>query len=409
MSGIVIAGAGQAGLQLAASLRELGYAGPVHLLGHEPELPYQRPPLSKAFLKGKAGEDTLLLKPPAFFDKADIGIRVATRVTGIDRARKTVRLHDGTALAYDHLVLATGARNRTLPVEGADLAGVHALRDWADARILKAALPAARKIAVIGAGFIGLEFACVAREAGAEVSVIDVAPRVMARAVSPAISRHFEKIHRDAGIALHLTTSTRKIVGHAGRATAIECADGQRIAADLVVIGIGVVPNCEIAQECGLACDNGVRVDAALRTSDPAISAVGDCAAFPSALDDGQWIRLESVQNAVDQAKLVAARLARGTAGAYAAVPWFWTDQGSTRLQMAGVAPRSDLDVVRGNPETGVFSIFRFLDGRLRVVESVNAPHDHLAARRLVAPGVGLSPEEAADLAVDLKARALER
>lgn len=408
MSGIVIAGAGQAGLQLAASLREMGYAGPVHLVGVEPELPYQRPPLSKAFLKGKAGEDTLLLKPPAFYDKSNITVRLGTRVSAIDRAQKRVHLGDGTAIPYAHLVLATGARNRLLPVEGADLPGVHYLRDWAEARALKTALAGARKVAVIGAGFIGLEFACVAREAGAEVTVVDVATRVMARVVSPGISAHFEKVHLAAGLSLQLATSTRRILGSGGRVSALEFSDGRRIEADLVVIGIGVLPNCEIAQEAGLACENGVRVDATLLTSDASISAIGDCAAFPDSLD-GDSVRLESVQNAVDQAKLVAARLARGTASAYTAVPWFWTDQGSTRLQMAGIAPRSDLDVVRGDPASGAFSIFRFLDGRLRVVESVNAPHDHLAARRLVAPGPGLTPAEAADPRVDLKARALGR
>ncbi len=408
MNGIVIVGAGQAGLQLAASLREMGYQAPVHLLGEEPDLPYQRPPLSKAFLKGKAGEDTLLLKPPAFYDKASVAVRVNARATGIDRARKAVRLADGTAVSYDHLVLATGARNRRLPIEGAELRGVHYLRDWTEARALKAILGNARAIAVIGAGFIGLEFAAVAREAGSAVTVIDVAPRVMGRAVSPAISTHFEGLHRAMGIELRLATTTRRLVGVDGRVTGVELADGTLLPVDLVVVGIGVVPNCEIAQEAGLACDNGIRVDGTLATSDPDISAIGDCAAFPDSLD-GRLVRLESVQNAVDQGKCVAARLARGTVQPYAAVPWFWTDQGATRLQMTGIAPATDVDVVRGDPKSGVFSIFRFLDGRLRVVESVNAPHDHLAARRLVAPGPGLTPEQAADVSFDLKARALGR
>lgn len=405
MTGIVIVGAGQAGLQAAASLRDLGCKDPIHLLGEEPEPPYQRPPLSKGFLQGKAGEDTLLLKPPAFYEKAAVALRTRTRAVRIDRAARNLHLDDGSALAYAHLILATGARNRLLPVEGADLAGVHYLRDWGEARALKEAMGAARSVAVIGAGFIGLEFASVARRQGKPVAVLDIAARVMARAVSPALSSHFEALHRAAGIDLRLGVSTRRLRGSGGRVGAVEFADGRSLEADLVVVGIGVLPNAELAAQAGLAVENGIRVDATLLTGDPAISAIGDCASFPDVVD-GSLVRLESVQNAVDQAKCVALRLMR-SAQPYKAVPWFWSDQGETRLQMAGTAPRSDLDVVRGDPATGSFSVFRFLDGRLRVVESVNAPHDHLAARRLVAAATGLTPEEAADPRVDLKAKAL--
>lgn len=405
MSGIVIIGAGQAGLQAAASLREMGWKDQIAMVGAEPELPYQRPPLSKAFLKGKAGEDTLLLKPAAFFEKNHVTLRTRVRAVRIDREARTVHCEDGSTLGYDHLILATGARNRLLPIEGADLAGVHYLRDWAEARALKDVLGAIRSVVVIGAGFIGLEFASVAREQGKAVTVLDVAPRVMARAISAMVSAHFEGLHRAAGIDLRLGVTTRRLVGVDGKVAGVELADGSRIAADVVVVGIGVVPNAEIAAEAGLVVENGIRVDEMLLTSDPAISAVGDCAAFPDVVD-GAIVRLESVQNAVDHAKCVAARLAR-TAQPYRAAPWFWSDQGEARLQMAGTAPRSDVDVVRGDPATGSFSVFRFLDGRLRVVESVNAPHDHLAARRLVGNGPGLMPEEAADVRVDLKAKAL--
>lgn len=405
MSGVVIIGAGQAGLQAAASLREMGWKGSIAMLGEEPELPYQRPPLSKAFLKGKAGEDTLLLKPQAFFEKHQVDLRTRVRAVRIDRAGHTVHCQDGSTLAYDHLILATGARNRLLPIEGATLAGVHYLRDWAEARALKEVLGSVRSVAVIGAGFIGLEFASVAREQGKAVTVLDVAPRVMGRAVSPIVSAHFEGLHRAAGIDLRLAVTPRRLIGAGGKVTGVDLAEGSTVSADIVVVGIGVVPNAEIAAEAGLSVQNGIRVDEALLTSDPAISAIGDCAAFPDVIDQS-LVRLESVQNAVDQAKCVAARLAR-TAHPYRASPWFWSDQGETRLQMAGTAPRSDLDVVRGDPATGSFSVFRFLDGRLRVVESVNAQHDHLAARRLVANPASLTPEEAADTRVDLKAKAL--
>lgn len=405
MSGIVIIGAGQAGLQAAASLREMGWKEPITMLGDEPELPYQRPPLSKAFLKGKAGEDTLLLKPQAFFEKNDVTLRTRAKAARIDRTARTVQCRDGSSLPYEHLILATGARNRLLPIEGADLAGVHYLRDWAEARALKDVLGGARSVVVIGAGFIGLEFASVAREQGKAVTVLDVAPRVMARAISPMVSAHFEGLHRAAGIDLRLGVTTRRLVGANSRISGAELADGSTIAADIVVVGIGVVPNAEIAAEAGLVVENGIRVDEMLRTSDAAISAIGDCASFPDVVD-GRLVRLESVQNAVDHAKCVAARLAR-TAQPYRAAPWFWSDQGEARLQMAGTAPGSDVDVVRGDPASGSFSVFRFLDGRLRVVESVNAPHDHLAARRLVAMPASLSPEEAADARVDLKAKAL--
>lgn len=405
MSGILIIGAGQAGLQAAASLRELGYKGAVRMVGAEAEPPYQRPPLSKAFLKGMAGEDTLLLKPPAFFEKQAIALDTRVAATGIDRAQRRVRCAGGSEHAYDHLILAVGARNRQLPIEGADLAGVHYLRTWGEARALKEVLGAVKSAVVIGAGFIGLEFAAVARAQGKAVTVVDVAPRVMARAVSPIVSQHFESLHGAAGTVLRLDCTPKRLTAAGGRVTGVELGDGSVLPADLVVVGIGVVANTEIAAEAGLAIENGIRVDELLLTSDPDVSAIGDCASFPDVVD-GSRMRLESVQNAVDQAKCVAMRLVR-EGQPYKAVPWFWSDQGDARLQMAGCAARSDVDVLRGDPASGSFSVFRFLDGRLRVVESVNAPADHIAARRLVSNPASLTPEEAIDLGVDLKAKAL--
>ena len=407
MSGVVIVGGGQAGLQVAASLRELGYKDSIDLIGDEPGLPYQRPPLSKAYLKGKASEDLLLLKPAQFFDKQQIRLLAETRVARIDVAASRIELEGGAALGYAHLVLATGARNRKLKIEGADLEGVYYLRDRAEAEALKTALASARNVVVIGAGFIGLEFAAVAREFGKAVTVFDVADRVMARAVSPAISAHFEALHRGAGMELAFGTTVRRVRGEAGRVAAIETSSGAVLPADLVVVGIGVEPNVELAAEAGLATANGIVVDRTLATSHPAISAIGDCAAFPDVVD-GVQVRLESVQNAIDQGKCVAARIVQSPRP-YTASPWFWTDQGTARLQIAGCAPASDVDVVRGDAGAQAFSVFRFLGGRLRVVETVNAPQDHMAARRLIAMPVSLTPAEAADPAVDLKARAMAR
>jgi 3-phenylpropionate/trans-cinnamate dioxygenase ferredoxin reductase subunit len=407
MSGVVVIGAGQAGLQVAASLRELGYKGSIDLIGDEPELPYQRPPLSKAFLKGKASEDLLLLKPAQFFDKQQISLKTGTRVTRLDLAARRVELEGGASIGYAHLVLATGARNRKLRIEGAELPGVHYLRDRAEALSVKAALVPVRDVVVIGAGFIGLEFAAVAREFGKAVTVFDVADRVMARAVSPAISAHFEALHRAAGIELALGATVRRIVGDAGRVAAVETSAGVRLPADLVLIGIGVEPNVELAAAAGLATANGIVVDRMLSTSDPAVSAIGDCAAFPDVVD-GVPVRLESVQNAIDQGKCVAAKIVQSPRP-YTASPWFWSDQGSARLQIAGCTPASDIDVVRGDPASPSFSVFRFWGGRLRVVESVNAPQDHMAARRLITLPVSLTPADAADPALDLKARAMGR
>jgi 3-phenylpropionate/trans-cinnamate dioxygenase ferredoxin reductase component len=407
MSGVVIVGAGQAGLQVAASLRELAYKGPIDLIGDEPELPYQRPPLSKAFLKGKASEDLLRLKPAQFFDKQQIGLRTGVRVARIDTAVSRVELAGGGTIGYAHLVLATGARNRKLSIEGADLAGIHYLRDYAEARALERALASVRTVVVIGAGFIGLEFAAVACELGKTVTVLDVAERVMARAVSPAISTHFEALHRAAGINLLLGATVRRLLGKGRRVTSVETSTGESLSADLVVIGIGVEPNVELAAEAGLAIASGIVVDRTLSTSNPAISAIGDCAAFPDVVDGAQ-VRLESVQNAIDQGKCVAARIAQSPRP-YTASPWFWTDQGTARLQIAGCAPATATDVVRGDASAPAFSVFRFVGGRLRAVESVNAPQDHMAARRLITMPASLTPAEAADPSVDLKARAMGR
>lgn len=402
---VVIVGAGQGGFQVAASLRDEGFAGDILLLGEEPGLPYQRPPLSKAYLTGKADDDMLRLRGAVFFEERRIALRPGTRATAIDREAGRLHLESGEAVAYDHLVLATGARNRPLPVPGGELDGVLHLRTLAEAEALKHRLEAARRVVVVGAGFIGLEFAAVAAAAGRAVTVLEATGRPMARAISRPMSDFFRAAHARAGIRLECEAVVTRIVGRDGTATGLDTATGHHHEADLVVVGIGVVPNVELAAEAGLAIANGIVVDEDLLTGDPAISAAGDCAAFPSPFAGGRVSRIESVQNAVDQGRTIAARLV-GKAAPYRAVPWFWSDQGPLKLQIAGlIHPHGDA-VPRGDPESGAFSVFCYEGDRLAAVESVNRPADHMIARRLLAAGLSLSHAEAADTGLDLKARA---
>lgn len=404
-AGVVIVGAGQAGFQVAASLREAGFADPITLLGDE-GLPYQRPPLSKAYLAGKTDAAGLCLRPPSYFVEHRITHRSGVTATAIDRRKRRVALSDGSALAYDHLVLATGARNRSLPVPGANLAGVHQLRTLADADALRAARDRANAIAIIGAGFIGLEFAGICAGSGIPVTVIEAADRPMARAVSPETARFFTNAHTRAGIRFAFGAGVSALEGKDGRVAEVQLADGSSIAADLVLVGIGVIPNEDLAEAAGLAVGNGIHTDAVLATSDPGISAVGDCACVPSRFAAGQPVRIESVQNAVDQARCLAARLT-GRPTSYAAVPWFWSDQGPHKLQIAGLTRPDDVSVLR--PSATGLSVFRFRAGDFTGVETVDRAADHMAARRILGLGLRLSPEQAADATCDLKALATAR
>lgn len=398
---VVIVGAGQAGFQLAASLRQDGFEGDITLVGNEPGLPYQRPPLSKGYLTGKVNAQGIQFRPEKFF--TDHRIRLLHgEADAIDRTNLRVTLRDGTALAYDHLVLALGAHNRALPVPGAELRGVFGLRTREDADALAARLDSARNVVVVGAGFIGLEFAAVAATKGAIVHVLELGDRPMARAVTPQASAFFSEAHRGWGVQLDFRRGLLRIAGEGGDATAVETTDGRKLPADLVVVGIGVLPNVRLAAEAGLDIENGIRVDPYLLTSDPAVSAIGDCAFFPSQHADAH-IRLESVQNAADQARAVAARLT-GKPAPYAAVPWFWTDQGDLRLQIAGLLAGHDSTVTIGKPQERQFSVLCFQRGHLVAVESVNRAGDHMAARRIIARRSTCSPQEAAASGFDLKA-----
>jgi 3-phenylpropionate/trans-cinnamate dioxygenase ferredoxin reductase subunit len=400
----VIVGAGTAGFHVAAGLRELRYEGRVVLIGDEPEGPYHRPPLSKAYLLGASEDDRIAMRPAPHYTDRRIELITSRRAVAIDRRRSTLSLDDGTDIAYTDLVLAVGARNRPLPIEGADLDGVFFLRTLGEARALRTRLAHAKHAVVIGAGFIGLEFAAGARKRGVEVTVIDVADRPMARAIAAETAAVFTREHGRAGTRFRFNSQVARLIGAAGRVTGVEMLDGEVIGAELVLVGIGVIPNTELAATADLEVNNGIVVDEQLQTADPHISAVGDCAAHPNPFT-GCVTRIESVQNAADQGRCVAARIA-GRPSQFAAVPWFWSDQGDLKLQIAGVALASERDVVRGDPQGTSCAVFRFGGGRLLAVDTINRPGEHMVARRLIGKRVALTPDQAADEKFDLRSLA---
>ena len=393
-AGVVIVGGGQAGLEAAAALRTLGYEGTVTLICEEAHAPYQRPPLSKDFLIGKQEADSVFLRALAYYEKHGVDLILGDRVTEINRGARLVHLAAGGSLPYEQLILAVGARNRPLPVPGAE--NVLYLRSLDEAVTLRQRLAEARSIVVIGGGFIGLEVAAAGRGAGKAVTVIEAAPRLMARAASPLLSDFFLEVHRGQGVDVVLNTAVEEVL-----ADAVIVSGGRRMEADLVVAGIGVVPNVELARDAGLDVSDGITVDEFLRTSDADIFAIGDCAHHPNVFAGGR-ARLESVQNAVDQAKCVA-RAIMGNPAPYRDVPWFWTDQYEIRFQMVGLAAGYDQSVLRGSIESRKFSVFYFKEGRLLAVDSVNRFGDHIAARKMLAAGTALTPVQAGDESVDLK------
>ena len=398
---IVIVGGGQAGLQAAESLRAEGYAGPLSIVGEEPHAPYQRPPLSKEFLTGQMDERQLWIRAPAALERKSIQLVTGRRVLSIDRQAQQLTLDNGETLAYAGLVLATGARARTLPIPGADLAGVMALRSLDNSRALGLALAAAERVAIIGGGFIGLEIASAARKLGKPVTVFEVADRLMARAVSPLISKVFADLHESHGVALHFGAKATGLVGEDGRVTGVATADGAVQSADLVVVGAGARANDELAAACGLACDNGIIVDECARTADPLIVAAGDCTARRQA--DGALVRLESVQNAAEQGKSAAAAL-MGRERPFAGPPWFWSDQHGVKLQMAGQWQGFDEVAIRGSAEARRFTAFYFRGGRLTGADSLDSPLDHMRVRKLLEGSPTLTPAQAADEGFNLAA-----
>jgi 3-phenylpropionate/trans-cinnamate dioxygenase ferredoxin reductase subunit len=397
---VLIVGAGHAGFQLAASLRQAGYGGPVFLINDEGHLPYQRPPLSKAYLKGGGGPDSLMFRPDKFYREQNIEL-IAGRAVAVDRGARRLLLASGSPLDYAHLVLATGARNRLLDIPNANLEGVRYLRTLDESEALRQRLASGQRVVVIGAGFIGLEFAATARAKGLEVDVLELGTRVMARAVTAEISEFFQGRHTAAGIRIHLGVQATSIESDGGKVTGVSLSDGRHVPADLVVVGVGVLPNVELAAEAGLPVASGIIVDDQLLTADPDISAVGDCALYTSRRFGGS-LRLESVQNATDHARCVAARLT-GDAKHYDGLPWFWSDQGSDKLQIAGLTTGYDHVAVRGNPGEGSFSAFCYKSGQLVGVESVNRAGDHVFGRRILGINGSITPEQASDTGFDLK------
>ncbi len=401
LDSVVIVGAGQAGYQVAASLRQEGFEGTITLVGDEAGLPYQRPPLSKAYLQGKIGVANLRFRPTEFFDEKRITM-VNDSVEAIDRTNRRVTLASGAAIDYGHLVLAVGAHNRMLPVPGAELDGVFGIKTLADADAIAPMLASAKNVVVVGAGFIGLEFAAVASSLGISVHVLELGDRPMARAISPEMSEAFRKAHAAWGVQLDFRQGLARIDGADGKVSAVETTDGRVLPADLVVFGIGVIPNVRLAAEAGLDIDNGIKVDANLLTIDPAISALGDCASFPSHFVE-RHIRLESVQNAMDQAKAVAARLV-GKSAPYAALPWFWTDQRDLKLQIVGLNDGYDSTVVLGDGSDNQMTVLCFKREHLVAVETLNRMPDHMAARKILARPAQLTPRLASEPGFDLKA-----
>ncbi len=396
---IVVIGAGQAGQQICDSLRRGGYEGHLMLIGDEASLPYQRPPLSKKFLTGTLAADRLLLRPASYYEQLKIDVHLNTRVVSIDRAECRLRLDSGESVAYSGLALATGTRIRAVNVAGAEQANIHYVRGLADGERLAAALANARRVAVIGGGFIGLEVAAIAREQGRDVVLIEALDRLMARAVAPQVSAFYADLHRGYGVDVLLNTGVSAIHNEGGEHTLVTSSAAE-YTVDLIVAGIGVVPNSELAEQAGLECRNGIVVDDCARTHDPLIVAAGDCTWHMNGFLHRE-IRLESVQNAVDQAKAAAATLL-GQPAVYCQVPWFWSDQYDVKLQIAGIGMPHDQAVVRGDPADKAFSVFYFRDGALVGVDSMNKPAEHMAARKLLSQGIPFRAAQAGDSSIDL-------
>ncbi|MEP4115423.1 MAG: FAD-dependent oxidoreductase [Nitratireductor sp.] len=402
----IIVGASHGGVQAAVSLRQGGWDGAIRLFSAEDALPYHRPPLSKAFLAGEKTEDQILLRGEAFYRDSDIDLHRGEPVLGLDAAKREIETAKGR-YGYDTLILATGSRARRLLVDGAELDGIVTLRSLEDARRIRPALEQAGSLVIVGGGFIGLEIASTAAKAGKKTTVIEAQDRLLARALPPVISDFLRDYHRDKGVAFRFGASLAAFQGAQGRAQAVTLADGERIAADLIVVGVGGEANVDLARQAGLTIDaGGLHVDDKGRTSDPHIYAIGDVAAAhnPHA---GARLRLESVQNAVDQARLVAADIC-GAATPTAPVPWFWTDQYDLKVQMAGLSRAGTTRLMRGNPDDGAFTLLELDGDRLIAAHSVNRAADHMAARKLIAAATPLAIDEARDTTIAL-AKAVAR
>ena len=400
-SHVVILGAGHAGGTAAALLRQYGFEGPITLIGEEPIPPYQRPPLSKAWLKGEADADSLALKPLEFYADHNIDFRPNIRGVALDRAAKTVSLSDGSSVSYDSLIIATGARAIALPIAGADLDGVMFLRTAADAELLKSTVGPGKRLAVVGGGYIGLEVAASGRALGAEVVVLERETRLLARVACEALSTFFKAYHEKHGVTFELGASVTGFVGEGGHVTGVTLADGRTMACDAVVVGVGATPNDEIATAAGLETARGVVVDLEARTSDPAIFAIGDVAHRPMPIYD-RMFRMESVPNALEQAKQAASAIT-GRAAPAGEVPWQWSDQYDLKLQIAGYPFDTDEVLVRGDPASGKFSVFHLKGDLVQAVEAINSPPDFMMGKQLILGRRPVSKARLADPSISMK------
>ena len=401
MSTTIIAGAGHAGGQTAISLRQAGYEGRIVVCGDEPVPPYQRPPLSKKYLSGELALERVFLRPESFYSKNDIEFRLGNAVREIDPERRTVRLRDGDSLPFTDLVIATGSRPRRLDAPGADLGNIFYLRTLADSDVIRNALVAGRRLAVVGGGYIGLEIASTAKGLGLEVCVIEAADRILGRVTAPEMSAYYTSAHRARGVDIRLSTAIAAFEGDGtGTVEAVNCGD-ETIPADVVVVGIGIVPAQELAASAGIRCDDGIVVDERCATSADHVYAVGDCTRHPNPIL-GRTLRLESVHNALEQARTAAANIA-GTPTKYEQVPWFWSDQFDLKLQMVGISQGYDTIVQRGSMDADDFAMFYLKDGVLSAVDTVNRPREFMACRKLVPERPRIDPTRLADESIPMK------
>lgn len=397
----VIVGGGHAVAQLAASLRQEGWTGPVTLVSAEAVLPYHRPPLSKAFLCGNDSDDSLLIRPREFYEKQAIDVRLGVRARAIDRDRRSVTLDDGTSLAYDKLVLATGAHVRRLNAPGDTLANVFYLREIADVHALRQAIVPGARAVIVGGGYIGLEAAASLRKLGLHVTVLEAQSRVLQRVTAPEVSAFYTRVHEEEGVRLLTGVAVEAIEGE-GRVRGVRLCDGRWLDADLVIVGVGVLPAVALAEQAGLKIDNGIVVTEHACTSDPDIYAIGDCTRHFNPIY-ARWLRLESVQNANDQARTAALALC-GKPAPYRALPWFWSDQFDLKLQIAGLSEGFDDVVTRGDPRNGrSFAAFYYRQGRLIAVDAINRPKEFMMSKRFLAEQQSADPRRVADESIDIK------
>ena len=395
---IVIVGGGHAAGQAAATIRQEGFEGELVLIGAETHIPYQRPPLSKQYLAGEQPLDKLWLRPEKFYVDRTIDVRTGITVENIDRDGQFVACSDGSLVPYDRLLLATGSRPLRPNLPGIDLNGVHTLRTITDVDKIRTGMESATHLVIVGGGYIGLEVASVAVTANMQVTILEMEDRILQRVTHPFMSAFYHKLHSGKGVDIRTKTRASEFVGD-GRVQEVLCGDGTTVDADLVIVGVGVVPNSEVASDAGLLCDNGIMVDERCVTSDPSIFAAGDCTNHPNALLDRR-LRLESVPNAMEQSRIAAGNLIGGDKQ-YASIPWFWSDQYDLKLQMVGFSSDGDESITRGEPESHEFAMFHFDRGKVVAAETVNSPREFMVAKQLI--GRTIDPASLSNMDVDLK------